>query len=175
MKRASRLLPLLLLALTLSATPASAASTRIIVRVSGGLLRLKTICLLLGCNVDYGLGDPNGQVFLITTTTSLLSPLSFLNALQLQLGVIDVELDVKGSIQSGATSAPAALSDTTPVNYYGATVWHGYVNQPATQIIRLADTQATYGVDGSGTGHRCGLGHSPIVLRSPRADITSTG
>ena len=150
MKRASRLLPLLLLALTLSATPASAAGTRLIVRVSGGLLRLKVICALLGCNVNYGLGDPNGQVFLITTTTSLLSPLSFLNTLQLQLGVIDVELDVKGSIQSGTTSAPAALSDKTPVNYYGATVWHGYVNQPATQIIRLADTQATYGVDGSG-------------------------
>jgi hypothetical protein len=150
MKRVSRVLPLLLLALTLSGTRASAAGTRIIVRVSGGLLRLNTICLLLGCNVNYGLGDPNGQVFLITTTTSLLSPLSFLNTLQLQLGVIDAELDVKGSVQSGVTSAPAALSDQTPVNYYGATVWHGYVNQPATQIIRLADTQATYGVDGSG-------------------------
>jgi len=150
MKRALRLFILLLLALTLSGSPASAAGTRVIVRVSGGLLQIKTLCALLGCTVNYGLGDPNGQVFLITTTTSLLSPLSFLNTLRLQLGVIDVELDVKGSIQSGATSAPAALSDKTPVNYYGTTVWHGYVNQPATQIIRLADTQATYGVDGNG-------------------------
>ena len=149
MKRVSRLLILLLLALTLTGTPASAAGTRVIVRVSGGLLQIKTICLLLGCSVNYGLGDPNGQVFLITAPISL-SPLSFLNTLQLQLGVLDVELDLKGSIQSGVTSAPAALSDTTPVNYYGTSVWHGYVNQPAAQIIRLADTQTTYGLDGNG-------------------------
>jgi subtilase family protein len=150
MKRAFRLLILLLLALTLSGTPASAAGTRIIVRVSGGLLQIKTICTLLGCSVNYGLGDPNGQVFLITTTTSLLSPLSFLNTLQIQLGVIDAELDLKGSVQDGTTWAPAPLSDSTPVNYYGSTVWHGYVNQPASQIVRLADTQAAYGVDGNG-------------------------
>jgi len=149
MKRVSRLLVLVLLTLAMWGPPAKAASgTRVIVRVSGGLLQIKSMCLLLLCTVNYGLGDPNGQVFLITAPLNL-SPLTFLNKLKLNLGVLDAEIDVTGSIQSGST-APAALTDKTPITYYGGTVWHGYVNQPATSIVRLADTQKTYGVDGNG-------------------------
>jgi hypothetical protein len=150
MKRVSRIVILLLLALTMSVAPARAAGgTRVIVRVGGGLLQLKLLCVLLGCNVNYGLGDPGGQLFLITVPLNL-SPLTFLNKLQLNLGVLSAEIDVKGSLQTGTTSAPPALSDRTPLNYYGTTVWHGYVYQPATQLVRLADVQKAYGVDGSG-------------------------
>jgi thermitase len=42
------------------------------------------------------------------------------------------------------------LWDTAPVNYYGNTVTHGYVNQPASQIIRLAQAHSTFNVSGGG-------------------------
>jgi subtilisin family serine protease len=74
-----------------------------------------------------------------------------LSVLRFGLGVVSVELDVKGSIlQGGSASAPPALYDTAPVNYYGATVWNGYVNQPASQIVRVRDTQTGFGVAGYG-------------------------
>jgi subtilisin family serine protease len=137
------------LLMTISVPPAEAAGTRLIVRVNGGLPLIKTICTLLGCTVNYGLGDPAGQVFLITTGSLL--PNTFLSTLRLQLGVVDVELDLKGKIQAATgTSVPTALYDQTPVTYFGATVRRGYVNQPATQIIGLAATQSKFNVDGSG-------------------------
>jgi hypothetical protein len=42
-----------------------------------------------------------------------------------------------------------ALNDRTMVPYYGMQAWSGYVNQPATTAIRLADTR-TSGVTGAG-------------------------
>src|SRR5712691_11240059 len=137
------------LLMTISVPPAEAAGTRLIVRVNGGLPLIQTICTLLGCTVNYGLGDPSGQVFLITTGSLL--PNTFLSTLRLQLGVIDAELDLKGKIQAATgTSVPSALYDQTPVTYFGTTVRRRYVNQPATQIIGLAATQSKFNVDGSG-------------------------
>jgi hypothetical protein len=137
------------LLMTMSVPPAEAASTRVIVRVNGGLPLIKTICLLLHCTVNYGLGDPAGQVFLVTTGSLL--PSTFLSTLRLQLGVISVELDGWGAIQgSTGTSVPQALYDSTPVSYFGTTVRRGYVNQPATQIVGLAATQSQFKVDGTG-------------------------
>ena len=134
---------------TISVPPAEAAGTRLIVRVDGGLPLIQTVCKLLGCTVNYGLGDPAGQVFLITTGSLL--PNTFLSTLRLQLGVIDAELDLKGKIQAATgTSVPSALYDQTPVTYFGATVRRGYVNQPASQIIGIAATQSKFNVDGAG-------------------------
>ena len=137
------------LLMTMSVPPAEAASTRVIVRVNGGLPLIKTICLLLQCTVNYGLGDPAGQVFLVTTGSLL--PSTFLSTLRLQLGVISAELDGWGAIQgSTGTSVPQALYDSTPVSYFGTTVRRGYVNQPASQIVGLAATQSQFNVDGTG-------------------------
>jgi hypothetical protein len=149
MKRVTRVVLLAALVLTLAVPPAQAAGTRIIVRVNGGLSLIQSVCKLLGCTVNYGLGDPNGQVFLISTSTSL--PSLFLSTLRLTLGVVSAELDLNGKVM-GATGSqpPAALYDHTPVSYYGDTVWRGYVNQPATQIIGLANTQKDFKVDGFG-------------------------
>jgi hypothetical protein len=152
MKRVASLLLALVLVTTILAPPAEAAGTRVIVRVNGGQLLLQTICKVLGCTINYGLGDPNGQVFLVTFPLSLLG--SPLTTLRLQLGVVDAELDLQGKVLggSGSTSStiPAALYDSTPMSYYGTTVRHGYVYQPATQLINLASTQTTYKVDGAG-------------------------
>ncbi len=149
MKPLARVLASLVLLFTLSIPAAEAATTRIIVRVSTGLPLIQSVCKLLGCTVNYGLGDPDGQVFLISANTLL--PSTFLTTLRLQLGVLDAELDLPGKVLAATgTTVPPALNDRTPVNYYGATVWHGYVGQPAAQIVRLADTQAQFKVGGYG-------------------------
>lgn len=141
-----KLAAMLVLACVLA--PAADAQTRIIVRDRLGLLSLKSTCLLLGCTVQYGLGDPSGQVFLVTAPLTI-NPLNLLRSLQLNLGVVDAEIDVKmHTSQSG--SVPAALNDQTPINYYGQTVMDGYVNQPATQMIRLAAAQQGWNISGSG-------------------------
>ena len=50
------------LLLTMTFVPrAEAAGTRVIVRVQGGLPVLQSICVLLNCTVNYGLGDPDGH------------------------------------------------------------------------------------------------------------------
>ena len=40
--------------------------------------------------------------------------------------------------------------DTSPVQYFGMSVWNGYANQPAAQIIRLPETHSRFGA-GIGT------------------------
>jgi subtilisin family serine protease len=149
MKRAVRLFVAALLSMQVSV--AEAAGVRAIVRVNGGLNLIKLVCALVGCTVNYGLGDPAGQVFLVTSTNNLL-PGSFTSALSVQLGVASVELDLKGNISGGNSyTVPDALYDKTPVNYFGTTVRRGYVNQPAAQIVGLSGVQAKFQTDGAGT------------------------
>jgi hypothetical protein len=132
--------------LLFAAAPAH-ADTRLIVRVQGGATLLQSACQLLGCTVQYGLGDPNGQLFLVTTP-SLLQ----LNLLVSLSGILDVEIDTVGQTMAATQQgAPPALYDSTPINYYGQTVREGYVLQPATQIIGLANAQKTFHVKGKGT------------------------
>jgi hypothetical protein len=147
MKTLKHIISVALMMVALS-TP-SAATTRLIVRDGLGLIHLKSSCLLLGCTVQWGLGDPSNQVFLVTT--NLLNPLSLIKSLSLNLGIVDIELDQVMKVQAAtAGDIPAALYDQTPMPYYGSTVWHGYVNQPAAQLIQLAKTQSAYGVTGAG-------------------------
>jgi hypothetical protein len=132
--------------LLFAAAPAH-ADTRLIVRAQGGATLLQSACQLLGCTVQYGLGDPNGQLFLVTTP-SLLQ----LNLLVSLSGILDVEIDTVGQTMAATQQgAPPALYDSTPINYYGQTVREGYVLQPATQIIGLANAQKTFHVKGKGT------------------------
>src|SRR5689334_4102009 len=110
MKRVSRVLLSLVLFAVLLVPPAEAATTRVIVRVNGGLPVIQLICKLLGCNVNYGLGDPDGQVFLVTTGSLL--PNLFISSLRLQLGVLSVEVDSVGRVLAATGSTvPAALYD----------------------------------------------------------------
>jgi len=137
----------LLLALLLAAAAMPAqADTRVIVRVNGGLPVLRPICQLLGCSIQYNLGDDLGQVFLVTVP----------NLLELKLivaipGILDVEMDQTGKTADPPRSgAPPALYDSQPVNYYGVTVRHGYIDQPAAHIIGNDNAHNTYNVRGSG-------------------------
>ena len=143
---------ILLVFLGLWSSPA-AADNRFIVRASSGLAFLQQICLLSGCNIPRpgGIDGTLGRVFLVTTP-DLLDPNAFLQILRSQPGIEHVERDALLRVmQSNAAAPPSGLWDTVPVTYYGATVIHGYVSQPAIGIIHLPDTQTTFKVSGAGT------------------------
>jgi subtilisin family serine protease len=140
---------LLLFLIPLCAPPAH-AQTRLVVRDSLGLSGINLTCQLLGCNVVRNLGDPQGQLFLVTFP-SILNPVTAMLKLSLQLGIVDAEIDQVVNTQTAyAGPAPSYLTDEKSTSYYGATVWHGYVAQPANQLIRTSTTQATFHVTGSG-------------------------
>jgi subtilisin family serine protease len=140
-------LPLILILAVL--TPAS-AQQGIIVRDTLGLPGLNATCLLLNCQVSMNLGDPAGQVFLVTVNSTI-DPNLVLAALLSQLGVVDAELNQQLSmIEATAGPVPESLLDETPVPYYGAPVWDGYANQPAAQIVNVPEAQSTFNVSGAG-------------------------
>src|SRR5437879_7500128 len=141
--------------------PAKAsADNRFIVRSRLDLQTLQTVCnpplLPPICTVVGGLGDPLGQLFLIT------SPLDLHGLLDLPgnpLGIVRAEVDQLlnlfpvGALNVLPSPLPADLmSDRTPVPYpnSGGTVWNSYANQPAAQIVRVSDAQSEFGVSGSG-------------------------
>src|SRR3989441_10587677 len=145
-----RILWVLVVFFGLWSSPA-AAGNRFIVRDPSGLTSLQQVCLVLGCNVAGGLDGALGKVFLVTTP-DLIDPNAFLQILRSQPGITHVELDALLKVmQATAAAPPSGLSDNTPVNYFGATVIHGYVSQPAMAIIRLPDTQTAFRVSGAGT------------------------
>jgi subtilisin family serine protease len=142
---------LLLLILLVAVTPQASAQQRLIVRDRLGLNGLRLTCLILNCNVGLSLGDPSGHLFLVTVNDSV-NLTTFLSGLLRQAGVVDVEIDQQFSlIQATAGPVPESLVDRTPLPYYGALVWDGYVNQPAAQIVHVLQTQGTFHVAGSGT------------------------
>jgi subtilisin family serine protease len=143
-----RVLSALLLAQLLFALPSRAAG-RFIVRVNGGLPVAQLVCGLLGCNVAAGLDGLLGQVYLVTNPNSAIPDANFLTSLLGALGVSDAEPDLLASAQQSTYAVPSALYDTTPTNYFGQMVPHGYVNQAANQIVGLSSAQSTFHTKGN--------------------------
>jgi hypothetical protein len=149
--RRAGVIPCLLLLLAAFCAPAAQAQTRLIVRDSLGLPGINLTCLLMGCKVVTGLGDPDGQLFLVTLP-ALLNPVTKLLQLNLETGILDVEVDqVVNGVPAYANSDPSYLTDETPTPYYGATVWHGYLAQPGNELVRTATTQSAFNAAGAGT------------------------
>jgi subtilisin family serine protease len=135
---------------SLLAAPAAQAQARLVVRDSLGLQGLNLTCLLLGCQVKQSIGDPQGQLFVVVFP-SILDPVTALLRLNLQLGIVGVEIDQIVNTQAAyAGPAPSYLTDKNPTSYYGTTVWHGYLAQPGNKLIRTSATQSTFNVTGSG-------------------------
>src|SRR5437588_122592 len=141
--------------------PAKAsADNRFIVRTTLDLETLQTVCnpplLTPICTVVRGLGDPGGQLFLIT------SPLDLDGLLDLPLGIVDAEADQLlslfpiGSLNTMPPTWPTdltnLLSDRTPVHYPDTrgTVWNSYAIQPAAKIVGVSEAQSQFAVTGSG-------------------------
>ncbi|HET6930503.1 MAG TPA: S8 family serine peptidase [Candidatus Acidoferrum sp.] len=134
--------------LMLAASNPAAAQNRYIVRTSGGLSSVLNLCTLLGCQVQGGLDGTVGQNFLVTSTNLLSTTLTLVESL---LGIVSIEADRLLPVpHPSLPSIPSGLYDTSPVNYYGTVVWHGYAAQPAAQIIRLQDAQNGFGIRGTG-------------------------
>src|SRR5260370_39479422 len=138
-------LPVALLTL-LWAKPA-AADNRFIVRanlgVSGVSAAVATLCgAVLGCNVVPGLDGTLGQLYLVTTPSTI-NPATFLSLLQSTPGILGAELDQLISMVGGLNQVPSpapvsVLSDTTPVNYFAPPVWNAYASQPAASIVNVS-------------------------------------
>ena len=147
MKRSIHILAILVALAALGAKPAE-AQNRYIVETSGGLGSVLNLCSLLGCQVEGSLDGPIGQTFLVTSTNLISGVLNFVESL---LGIKSIEQDRLLPIPIHPfNTIPPGLSDTTPVNYYGSVVSHGYAAQPAGQIIRLSDAQRGFGISGAG-------------------------
>src|SRR5689334_7310191 len=116
------------LASVASVHPAQAAG-RVIARVNGGAGTINSICVSLSCTVTQSIGDPLGQLYVITSTTAdtqtLVSQFSALAA------IIDCEPDQVAHAAASTYTPPAALTDTRTVDYFGVAVPHGYLSQPA--------------------------------------------
>ena len=127
----------------------------VIVRTTLGLQGLKNVCLSGGCTVVGSLDDGANQLFLVKPAQGLL-PQLLADVLRLVTGILDAEADqilvIPPNNSAGATAstAPQGLWDNVPVNYYGNMTTDGYVNQPAAQIIRVAQAHKVFGVSGSG-------------------------
>src|SRR5437868_8242733 len=93
------------------------ATNRYIVRDTKGLLGLSLTCLLFGCKVLEGIGDPDGQLYVVTTS-GLLSPVLFLTQLLSGGGITNAEIDQPVNTQGTTTigSTPEYLTDKTPVS-----------------------------------------------------------
>ena len=142
----------------------AAADNRIIIRSTLSLQALQTACNPLPlpllpqlCHVIGGLGDPQQQLFLITSSLDLST---LLNLPGNPLGIIDAELDQLISLIGGVIqpltlplpdSVTAALSDAYNDAYNSApSDWNGYANQPAALIVGVQAAQSQFGVRGSG-------------------------
>ena len=140
------------------ATPAKADNS-IIVRSTLSLQALQTACnpLLLApiCKVVRVLGDPLGQLFLITTP---LDVTGLLNLVGNPLGILNAEVDqvlnLVGTNLVPALIPSGLLSDRTlvPLPNSGSTVmvWNSYVNQPASTIVNVQPAQNSFHVAGTG-------------------------
>src|SRR5437667_5989684 len=142
---------LILTVLFLLFAPHVGADNQFIVRLDSGLLGIQQICIGLGCTVTRGLDGTLGQLFLVNVPTSIDSN-TLLQLLQSQPGVSNVELDTAVTLPTAplCSPIPSGLSDSRPVSYFGRTVWNGYANQPASQVIGLNSARTTFNVFGSG-------------------------
>lgn len=132
-----------------SSAAQTTSPTRLVVRDSLGLNGILNLCALLGCSSVEALGDPQGQLFMIQIPSALAPVTSLLNISL--LGLVSIETDQIVQAQgASAGPAPSYLNDRTPYSYYGTTVWHGYVFQPANTLIRTNTTFSTFGTAGAG-------------------------
>jgi subtilisin family serine protease len=140
----------------------TSAPQGVIVRTNLGYAGLQRTCRSQGCTVIGSLDGNVGQLFLVQPAQGLL-PNLLAGLLRTVTGILDAEVDqlatlpsVVGSRASNSASqtitatTPPGLYDQSPVNYYGTTAWHGYVTQPAVQIIHIPQVQNTFHVTGGG-------------------------
>src|ERR1700745_4150649 len=165
MKRRTAIL-IVMIVLMLAASKPAAAQQRYIVVSTGGLSSVLNLCSLLGCQVQGSLDGNVGQTFLVTSTNILSTTLTLVESL---LGIVSIEADhLLPMPLPSLPNIPYGLYDTSPVNYYGTVVWHGYAAQPAAQIIRLREPKNGFVASCTGIGALIDTGVDPnLPVLSP--------
>src|SRR5216683_2716227 len=140
------------------AAPARADNS-FIVRSTLSLQALQTACnpplLPSICMVVGGLGDPLGQLFLITSPLDLNG---LLNLVGNPLGIVDAEVNQVLSLVDLSSLVPTPIpstlmSDRTSVPYPAGstnTAWNSYANQQAASTVGVQNAQKTFNVTGTG-------------------------
>jgi hypothetical protein len=96
------------------------AEQRIIDRTPLGEAVLRSACTSLSCNVRWGLGDPNAELFLVTVAdTRDLG--SVANSLTTLAGAVNIEVDYPAAITQTSRPIPQSLYQADPVPYFGST------------------------------------------------------
>ena len=95
------------------------------------------------------MGDPDGQVFLLTLP-DLLNATPILSILKLQAGVVSLEPDQVLKLADGTATLPDALFQSDPVTWFGSAMRYGFVAQPAASTVRILPAQLNFGVTGTG-------------------------
>jgi Subtilase family len=132
--------------------PTPGGSGGVIVRTNLGVAGLNLVCLLSGCKVVGNIDGSQRQVYLVQPVRGLL-PNVLAAVLRLVTGILDAEVDQTLGIPTNPpamTTVPPGLFHQVPVNYFGTTVWDGYANQPAAEIVRVDDAQNAFRVTGAG-------------------------
>jgi len=127
---------------------------RSIVRIKSGLVGWTTInalCSLVGCQVLGALDTLPLSGQSVPSSLFLVEGLPPLSPLTLSLlGVAAVEPDLLAQIKQATLPGPDGLSQRTPMTYYGTVAWEGYLTQPASAIIRIADAHCALEATGAG-------------------------
>src|SRR5580692_7076435 len=176
----SLLIALVLFIAPLFCPSRAAADTHLTVQSTLGPVAIDVVCLLRGCQVVESVNGSPYNYYVVSAPSSVnasflvsllqsvdgilnslfviiapnfIDPNLLLAIVRALPGVVDAELDQVVNVVSGgatATDPPPSLVNTTPVQYYGSTVWAGYVNQPATSMVSLQRTQQQFNLTGTG-------------------------
>ena len=142
---------LALLVTLLLGTTVAQGDERFIIRVNSGRLDVvQSACRIAGCSIVRSLGDPTSELFLLSVTNR--SVVSLLERLS-RNALLGIEADTLVSIVENGTgpgAAPLGLSDRTPANVNGDTVWNGYGRQPAANVVRLEEGRKQSNASGGG-------------------------
>src|SRR5438445_9888520 len=120
--------------MTRPASKPAEAQQRYIVRTTGGLNSVLSLCLSANCQVQGSLDGQVGQTYLVTTTGNILQTLvgGVVNLLEALLGIQSVEPDKSLPIPlPPINNAPYALTDPTALNDFRSVVTHRYAPTPA--------------------------------------------
>jgi subtilisin family serine protease len=143
------------------AAPAAAAPGDKIVRTRPGLLGIDvigTLCAIVGCQLVRPIDTPpedieESSLFLVRGLIH-----DVVNLLLSLLGVVAIEPDLPASVMQApwrgdqaSAAVVNALDRRDPMEYHGAVVWQGYLDQEASGIVGVGDAHCGYGLTGTGT------------------------
>jgi hypothetical protein len=96
--------------------------------------------------------DAHGHDVFRVTGRDGITPQDLLDEVRADAAVVNFELDAPGKVAEApglklnntTIAVLDALNDTSLIDYHGLSLWNSFVNQPATQRIRVAESHQRY-------------------------------